>query len=152
MFVPSFYAPHDVCSPATLTATDRASGAIFPWLPSKIIKQFKYLAYHSFNQLTFLELQFSFNLDTCDPHSRRTSLRLKKKKSGHKQILSISSLLPSSSNLTASFPHSGPFSIALEVIVKNVSTGGHLLSCSKYGWREDFIKAYNMLECFRDRI
>ena len=25
------------------------------------------LAYHSFNQLTFLEPQFSFNLDTRDP-------------------------------------------------------------------------------------
>lgn len=84
MFVPPFYAPHDVCSPATLTATDRASEAIFPWLPSKIIEQFKYLACHSSNQLTFLELQFSFNLDTCDPHSRRTSLRFKKKKNREK--------------------------------------------------------------------
>lgn len=101
------------------------------------------LAYHSLNQLTFLEPQFSFNLDTCDPQPQKVS-QIKKKKIRRKQKLSLSILLLSSVNLTASFPHSEPFSVVLGVTVKISRAVACPPSCSIYDRREDFIKAYSM--------
>ena len=95
-----------------------------------------FLAYHSFNQLTFLEPQFSFNLDTCDPQPQKVSQI--KKKIRKTQKLSLSSLLLPSVNLTASFPRSEPFSIILGVTVKKTSAVGCPPSYSKYDRRKDF--------------
>lgn len=69
----------------------------------------------------------------------RKSPRLKKKKNQkNTEKLSLSSLLLPSVNLTASFPHSEPFSIILGVTVKKTSAVGCPPSYSKYDRREDF--------------